>query len=89
MSLQHEIKKMQQEIIPTIPEDVLNTIFEATERLCTVGHHEKTLKEGDRAQSFSLPNGTGDTVSSIALLQCGPLVVSFYRGLWCPYYNLE
>ena len=89
MSLQYEIKKMQQEIIPTIPEDVLNTIFEATERLVQSGITKKSLKEGDRAPSFSLPNGTGDTVSSIELSRRGPLVVSFYRGGWCPYCNLE
>ncbi len=52
MSLQHEIKKMQQEIIPTIPEDVLNTIFEATERLAQSGITKKSLKKGDRSPSF-------------------------------------
>jgi peroxiredoxin len=28
-------------------------------------------------------------VSSAALLADGPLIVSFYRGVWCPYCNLE
>jgi peroxiredoxin len=28
-------------------------------------------------------------VSSSALLADGPLVASFYRGVWCPYCNME
>jgi peroxiredoxin len=28
-------------------------------------------------------------VSSAALLVRGPLIITFYRGVWCPYCNLE
>ena len=28
-------------------------------------------------------------VSSLKLLKQGPLIISFYRGVWCPYCNLE
>ena len=31
----------------------------------------------------------GKPVSSRELLAKGPLVVSFYRGVWCPYCNME
>ena len=31
----------------------------------------------------------GQPVSSSELLARGPLVVSFYRGVWCPYCNME
>lgn len=31
----------------------------------------------------------GHPVASKALLAEGPLVVPFYRGVWCPYCNLE
>ncbi len=47
------------------------------------------LTVGDRAPSFSLPNATGETVTLAALLDHGPVVLSFYRGGWCPYCNLE
>lgn len=46
------------------------------------------LKVGDKAPSFTLPNATGQAVSSDTLLQEGPMVLTFYRGAWCPYCNL-
>ena len=47
------------------------------------------LTVGDRAPDFSLPNAVGQVVSLAGLLVSGPVVVSFYRGGWCPYCNLE
>lgn len=48
-----------------------------------------TMKSvGDVAPNFSLPNASGESVSSEALLKRGPIVVVFYRGAWCPYCNL-
>jgi len=47
------------------------------------------LKVGDRAPTFALPNATGGIVDVRTLLQKGPVVVTFYRGGWCPYCNLE
>lgn len=47
------------------------------------------LAVGEQIPSFSLPDPFGHTVSSDELLERGPLVVSFYRGDWCPYCNLE
>lgn len=42
----------------------------------------KTLKVGDSAPAFALPNAKGEVVRSQALLARGPLVVLFYRGKW-------
>jgi peroxiredoxin len=46
-------------------------------------------KAGERAPSFALDDQNGTMVSSEELLARGPLVVSFYRGTWCPYCNEE
>jgi peroxiredoxin len=43
---------------------------------------------GDPAPMFTLPNATGRAVSLGQLLASGPVVLTFYRGLWCPYCNL-
>lgn len=43
------------------------------------------LKAGDKMPDFSLPATDGSVVSSAALLEGGPLIVTFYRGIWCPY----
>lgn len=47
------------------------------------------LKLGDKAPSFTLPNQQGTLVSLDNLLAKGPVIVTFYRGSWCPYCNLQ
>lgn len=61
----------------------------ATAELIASGQAERALKTGDRAPPFSLPDTEGAAVSSPALLAAGPLVVTFYRGVWCPYCNMD
>jgi len=44
---------------------------------------------GESAPNFELPNQEGQATSLAALLEKGPVVVTFYRGSWCPYCNLQ
>lgn len=50
---------------------------------------ENALKVGDKAPDFTLPNAKGASISLNKLLNKGPVVVTFYRGDWCPYCNLQ
>jgi len=61
----------------------------ATNELITSGAADRALKVGDRAPIFALQSESGAVVRSDVLLARGPLVASFYRGVWCPYCNLE
>lgn len=47
------------------------------------------LKVGDRAPQIVLGNAKGEVVDVSTLLQKGPVIVTFYRGGWCPYCNME
>ncbi|WMT79455.1 peroxiredoxin-like family protein [Bradyrhizobium sp. Ash2021] len=47
------------------------------------------LKVGDLAPDFSLPNAIGSYTSLEDVLKGGAAVVTFYRGGWCPYCNLQ
>ncbi|WP_417746604.1 peroxiredoxin-like family protein [Rosistilla oblonga] len=47
------------------------------------------LEVGQQAPEFELPNPQGDSVSLSSWLAKGPVVVTFYRGNWCPYCNLQ
>lgn len=60
-----------------------------TEELIGSGAASRALKAGDRAPDFALQAPDGGVVTSAALLARGPLIVSFYRGVWCPYCNME
>jgi thiol-disulfide isomerase/thioredoxin len=53
------------------------------------GLAKMSLKAGDRAPPILLSNARGETVDVGVLLQNGPVVITFYRGGWCPYCNLE
>lgn len=45
----------------------------------------QACKEGDPMPGFLLPSADGRLVGSEELLEEGPLVVTFFRGDWCPY----
>jgi hydroxyquinol 1,2-dioxygenase len=50
---------------------------------------ELALGEGDQVPRFQLPSADGAVAGTAELLQHGPVVISFYRGGWCPYCNIE
>jgi peroxiredoxin len=68
---------------------VLDTMDRATAELIASGQALNAKKAGDKAPGFTLKDPDGHLVSSTELLAKGPLVISFYRGVWCPYCNLE
>jgi len=57
--------------------------------LIDAGAADGALKVGDPLPDFLLPNAEGQLISSTQLLAGGPLVLSFYRGVWCPYCSEE
>jgi len=59
------------------------------DQLCSGEISRTMLKVGDHVPAIVLENAQGVTVDVRALLQKGPVVVTFYRGGWCPYCNLE
>lgn len=72
-----------------VPPSVIATMHRATAELIASGAPARALKAGDKAPAFTLNDPEGHPVSSTDLLAKGPLVVSFYRGVWCPYCNME
>jgi len=50
---------------------------------------ELGLSVGASAPNFSLPDATGATVELNHLIASGPVVLTFYRGGWCPYCNIQ
>ncbi len=47
------------------------------------------LNLDQNAPRFELPNQHGEQVLLDELLAKGPVVITFYRGSWCPYCNLQ
>jgi peroxiredoxin len=73
----------------SVPRPVIETMHRATAELIASGAASRAKRAGDVAPSFSLGDPDGNVISSEDLLKKGPLVVSFYRGVWCPYCNME
>jgi peroxiredoxin len=71
------------------PAAAVAIFHKATAELIASGQAEHALKVGDSAPPFNLPNADGVMVDSAKLLVKGPLIVTFYRGHWCPYCNLD
>jgi peroxiredoxin len=88
-SLADKIQDFQDELLPTIPEDTLNTLMSELRGLVATGIAEKAINKGAPFPAFNLPNADNETRSLSDFLSNGPVVVSFYRGAWCPYCNLE
>jgi peroxiredoxin len=73
----------------SVPRSVVEVMHRATAELKASGAAERAKKVGDKAPAFSLRDPEGKVVSSQDLLARGPLIVSFYRGVWCPYCNMD
>ncbi len=71
------------------PPAVVAVMHRATAALVATGQAERVKKQGDHAPAFVLPDVDGAPVDSAALLAKGPLIVTFYRGIWCPYCNMD
>ena len=71
------------------PPAAVEALHRAIDELIASGAQSRALKAGDVAPEFTLPDPDGNPVSSKALLAKGPLVVTFYRGAWCPFCNFD
>lgn len=71
------------------PAFIHEPMHRATAELIASGAASHALKAGDKAPEFALPDADGNLVSSKELLKHGPLIVTFYRGVWCPYCNMD
>jgi peroxiredoxin len=69
--------------------EVVEIFHRTMAELIATGQAERALKVGDLAPTFRLVNAEGELVSSQQMLEQGPLVVTFYRGVWCPYCNID
>ena len=89
MSLQDKLDAIKAGFAAKAPPDVVAVMHKATTDLIASGQADRALKAGMRAPEFTLPDAHGQPVRSADLLQKGPLVLTFYRGVWCPFCNMD
>lgn len=69
--------------------DQFTILSDDMNRVRSSGVLDHALKVNDSAPDFSLPDAFGHEISLSTLLREGPVAISFYRGEWCPFCNLE
>ena len=89
MSLREALMEFNQGVVSQIPPDVMDRLNDATETLARSGLSDQAIKTGDIAPVFDLPELGGERFVLSDALATGPVVITFYRGAWCPYCNLE
>jgi peroxiredoxin len=85
----HELKAARQyyrDMVFTAP--VLFIMDAETARLKDSGLYEASRWIGKKVEDFSLHDQLDRPVSLYATLEKGPVVLTFYRGSWCPYCNI-
>jgi peroxiredoxin len=88
MSSQTSLTAELQEFARNIPESAAERMRVSFSELTAAGV-APGLAIGDRAPLFTLPNAIGEPVKLAQRLEQGPVVLSFYRGDWCPICNIE
>ncbi|MEA5574630.1 peroxiredoxin-like family protein [Calothrix sp. UHCC 0171] len=89
MNLTEDLVNLAVQMESQMPAEVKVLMEQAAIDLLNSGISDNSLKAGDRIPSFALPNAIAELVNIHELLKSSLLVISFYRGGWCPYCNLE
>jgi len=89
MTLQEQLAAFQAQDAAEIPPAVRASMQRDIETLIRSGIAQHSLQVGEAAPDFTLPDALGRPVSLPELLKQGPVVVTFYRGEWCPYCDLQ
>ena len=89
MLLDERLRALRTKESAETPDELKSVIALELKALISSGQAGRAVKVGAQAPAFVLPDVNGNTVSSAALLEKGPLVVTFYRGLWCPFCNAD
>src|SRR4051795_1978707 len=84
-----ELEELSKEVRTTASQERLQTNAQTISDLVASGLSASALREGDVVPDFALPDTHGHVLALKTLLDRGPVVISFYRGGWCPFCNLE
>lgn len=89
MKLNEKLQLIQKEMAQNIPVDILNAFGQSLQELVEQNLEDRALKVGDIAPDFTLPDAEGLPVSLYDTLQHNAVIISFFRGNWCPFCMAE
>ena len=83
------LKELRKNVIQMLPPEALEKFDNDADELQDTHQSILKLNEGDQASDFTLQNAIGKNINLGELLKQGQVVLTFYRGTWCPYCNLQ
>ena len=86
MSLKEKLQTVKDQMAQ-LPAEVLHKFQASLQTLLDSHLGDKALKANDKAPLAVLKDADEQDVDLNQLLKKGPLVLVFYRGLWCPFCN--
>nr|WP_303803421.1 peroxiredoxin-like family protein [Snodgrassella alvi] len=89
IKLNEKLQLIQKEMAQNIPVDILNAFGQSLQELIGQNLEDRALKVGDIAPDFTLPDAEGLPVSLYDTLQHNAVIISFFRGNWCPFCMAE
>jgi peroxiredoxin len=87
-SYQTGLKELRDNLSNMLPAEALQVFDTDAEALQENYTSILKLQKGDKAPDFTLTNAVGETVNLHEILKNERVVLTFYRGTWCPYCNL-
>ena len=86
--LESKLNERKSSFSAKAPKNVKTIYAAGIQAIVDGGITEQAKQQGDKAPDFSLTNAKGETVHLKEVLKKGPVVLTWYRGGWCPYCNL-
>ncbi len=87
-SYKEGLKELRDNLVSMLPASALNVFDTDASELQKTYPSILKLSVGDKAPNFTLSNAVGEPIALYNILEKSRVVLTFYRGSWCPYCNL-
>lgn len=88
MTLKEQLKKRADGTKQKLAADKHAIMNNATMALVDMDFSKMTLRTGDSVKDFTLTNAINNEITLSEILKNKMVVLTFYRGGWCPYCNM-
>jgi peroxiredoxin len=87
--MENKMDQMWKKFVDSAPEEVVKTLKKGMNNPVMEALVKNAIQLGDKAPDFKLFNQLGQSVRLYSFLKRGPVVLTWYRGSWCPYCNMH
>ncbi|KAI0145543.1 AhpC-TSA-domain-containing protein [Xylariaceae sp. FL1272] len=84
---QEDLHFITMDMLSSMPEEIADPIFDDVDAFSETFDAAKAIQVGAKLPDSPLLDATGAELTTADLLASGPLLITFYRGEWCPYCN--